>query len=222
PTCIAEDSLKTCYLECMQELNIFEKEKIMDEEKKNKARRPTNRIDDACLRRIKVENDKILFDIQLFNLAHQTYRPTKMWTENIILFRMCNVWASGQAGFGHAQMEQMLAAMSISCMSSKTYMKLCESNISDRWLQCTNSVMKAAGEEERRIAVETGSVNDQRNPLISVIVDGPWAKRSYSSGGNSDVGTAIMIGYKTGKVSFYEYRNRYCVICNRANNMGKV
>ncbi|KAK0075605.1 hypothetical protein PV325_006648 [Microctonus aethiopoides] len=86
----------------------------------------------------------------------------KVWFEpdhkitNSLNINQVAVVGSLAAGFGHAQMEQMLAAMSISCMSSKTYMKLCESNISDRWLQCTNSVMKAAGEEERRIAVETG------------------------------------------------------------------
>ncbi|KAK0161611.1 hypothetical protein PV327_010066 [Microctonus hyperodae] len=40
-----------------------------------------------------------------------------------------------------------------------------------------------------------GSVNDKGIPLISVIVDGVWAKRRYLSGGNSNAGPAVIIGY---------------------------
>ncbi|KAK0072769.1 hypothetical protein PV326_014129, partial [Microctonus aethiopoides] len=85
----------------------------------------------------------------------------KVWSEpdnnisNSLNINKAAVVGSHAAGFGHAQMEQMLAAINISCMSSKTSMKICEHDIFDRWLQCADSVMKAA-EKERRIALETG------------------------------------------------------------------
>ncbi|KAK0070584.1 hypothetical protein PV325_000393, partial [Microctonus aethiopoides] len=92
----------------------------------------------------------------------------KIWSEldnkitNSLNINKAAVVRSHAAGFGHAQMEQMLAAINISCMSSKTYMKTCECDIFDRWLQCADSVIKAAGEEERRIALETGNCRNNR------------------------------------------------------------
>ncbi|KAK0175268.1 hypothetical protein PV327_009031 [Microctonus hyperodae] len=58
-------------------------------------------------------------------------RVDKIWSEpdklerNLLQINQAAVVGTHAAGFGHAQMEQMLAAMNISCMSSPTYVKLC-------------------------------------------------------------------------------------------------
>jgi len=43
------------------------------------------------------------------------------------------------------------------------------------------SVMKAAGDEERKLAIESGSVDNNGTPLITVVADAQWSKRSYKT-----------------------------------------
>jgi hypothetical protein len=56
-----------------------------------------------------------------------------------------------------------------------------------RWLNELNSKMTAAGQEERRLAIERGDVIDGV-PFTTVIVDGGWSKRSYGHGFNASSG----------------------------------
>lgn len=58
-------------------------------------------------------------------------------------------------------------------------------------------------------------------PLITVICDGSWPKRSYRNNYNSLSGAAIIVGYETKKVLFLGVRNKYCRICNRAEAIGE-
>lgn len=39
--------------------------------------------------------------------------------------------------------------------------------------------MEKAGKEERNLALESGNVDKDGIPLITVILDGGWSKRSY-------------------------------------------
>ncbi|KAL4153278.1 hypothetical protein QTP88_001111 [Uroleucon formosanum] len=39
--------------------------------------------------------------------------------------------------------------------------------------------MKKAGEEERRLAIESGSLDVDGTPIITVVADGQWSKQSY-------------------------------------------
>lgn len=39
--------------------------------------------------------------------------------------------------------------------------------------------MEQAGKEEYKLALENGSVDNDGIPLITVILDGGWSKRSY-------------------------------------------
>lgn len=41
--------------------------------------------------------------------------------------------------------------------------------------------MLKAGQEERRLAVEDGDVDEDGNALCTVVADGQWGKRSYKS-----------------------------------------
>lgn len=38
-----------------------------------------------------------------------------------------------------------------------------------------------AGEEEKRLALDSGSVDIDGTPMCTVIADGQWSKRSYKS-----------------------------------------
>jgi len=41
--------------------------------------------------------------------------------------------------------------------------------------------MKIAGDEERRLAIEAGTVGVDRIPMFTVVADGQWFKRSYKT-----------------------------------------
>ncbi|KAK4882592.1 hypothetical protein RN001_002710 [Aquatica leii] len=56
---------------------------------------------------------------------------------------------------------------------------------------CLSTAMCAAGEEEKRLAIENNQfieISGNRVPYISVIVDGAWSKRSYGHGYNASSG----------------------------------
>jgi hypothetical protein len=81
-------------------------------------------------------------------------------------------------GGGHAQLEELLSTMNIPTMTDKTFNKY-ENVIQNGLLLTADIEMKKAAEEEARIAVERGSVDSDGTPLITVVADGSWCKRSY-------------------------------------------
>lgn len=48
--------------------------------------------------------------------------------------------------------------------------------------------IELAGKEEARIAVENGNVNKNGVPMITVVVDSAWSKRSYKYNYNAPSG----------------------------------
>ena len=81
--------------------------------------------------------------------------------------------------------------------------------------------MLAAGEEEKRIAIEKGRVCRNPDgspgfPWIAVVVDGSWGTRSHGHKYSSKGGMAGIVGVETKKLLYYGVRNKYCVICARA------
>ncbi|XP_076301597.1 uncharacterized protein LOC143219551 [Lasioglossum baleicum] len=120
-------------------------------------------------------------------------------------------------GTGHAQLDQLMAAMDVKFMSGKTYGAY-EKKVSEAFARAAEAEMRAAGEAERQLAIQRGDVINGI-PHIPVRVDGSWMKRSYSSF-NSPAGTALIIGAHTGLILFFSVRNKYCCICARAANNG--
>ncbi|KAF2904432.1 hypothetical protein ILUMI_01741 [Ignelater luminosus] len=56
-------------------------------------------------------------------------------------------------------------------------------------------LMKEAAAEEARLALERGDIDKNGTPVISVIVDGAWSKRSYRTNYNASSGVeTISIG----------------------------
>lgn len=79
--------------------------------------------------------------------------------------------------------------------------------------------MESAAAEERDAAIMEGRIDSNGIPLISVIADGCWSKRSYKNNYSALSGAAAIIGQKFGKVLFMAVRNKYCCICARADKI---
>lgn len=78
------------------------------------------------------------------------------------------------------------------------------------------------GEEEARLAREVGDVNEEGIPLVSVIADGAWCKRSYGKSYDASSGVGCIVGARTGKLLFIGVRNKFCSVCARAENLNVV
>jgi hypothetical protein len=75
-------------------------------------------------------------------------------------------------------MEERYAVLNMPSMSSKTYFKIEErlqKVIGERALE----EMKEAIDEEKQLAIKRGDVDENGVPLLTVVADGSWAKRSY-------------------------------------------
>lgn len=83
-------------------------------------------------------------------------------------------------GIGYTQLAELSASLDIPCMSATTftnYSNVLATYISDSaW-----DAMKAAGIEEKRLALEAGDVDVDGTPMCPVIADGQWSKRSYKT-----------------------------------------
>lgn len=117
-------------------------------------------------------------------------------------------------GIGYYQLQELHAAMNIPCMSEVTYIKY-RDNVVDDFEKTAIENMKLAGEAEKQLALER---NETINgiPYITVVADGSWMKRSYGTTYDSLSGVGAIIGFRTKKVLFIGIRNKFCTICNMA------
>ncbi|CAH1383636.1 unnamed protein product, partial [Tenebrio molitor] len=72
--------------------------------------------------------------------------------------------------------------------------------------------MKEAIDEEK----QRGDEDENGVPLLTVVADGSWAKRSYKCNYSPLSGMASIIGFHTGKVLFIGVRNIFCLLCTLA------
>ncbi|KAK5639399.1 hypothetical protein RI129_011891 [Pyrocoelia pectoralis] len=102
------------------------------------------------------------------------------------------VWVANSVGIGYAQTEQLVNILNLPMMSSKYYRKI-ETIVGEEWELILQKEMTAAGEEERRQAIEAGNL-EKGIPFITVIIDGGWAKRSYGHGFRKKTGKLLFLG----------------------------
>ncbi|KAJ8875570.1 hypothetical protein PR048_023466 [Dryococelus australis] len=94
--------------------------------------------------------------------------------------------------------------------------------------------MQTAGEEEAALATQAGDLDDDGIPVIAVVTDGAWRRRSYGTNYNALSGvlyfistvsvllfTACTIGTKIKMFLFTSTRNSYCCIYDRASSKGE-
>jgi tRNA A37 methylthiotransferase MiaB len=73
--------------------------------------------------------------------------------------------------------------------------------------QAADQVMRRATEEEAQHARAIKSIDENDVPLVPVVVDGCWSKRSYNTNYNALSGAAAIIGQHTG------YETNMYVLC---------
>ncbi|KAK5648354.1 hypothetical protein RI129_003246 [Pyrocoelia pectoralis] len=133
------------------------------------------------------------------------------------------VIGSVNIGAGFTQLQSFTSSLDIPPMSYKMFARAHETAC-NAWESLAWETMKEAAKEESLIAIQSGSVDEDGIPMITVVCDGSWAKRSYRGGGNynSLSGTAAIIGFNTKKILYIGIKNKYCIICQRAENTRSI
>ncbi|XP_046396856.1 uncharacterized protein LOC124163807 [Ischnura elegans] len=124
------------------------------------------------------------------------------------------------SGGGYSQLDDIFSAMDIPVMTEKTYKKY-HDKVCEGWQTSAAKEMEAAAKTEASNAIMNGDVDTDGVPLITVIADGSWCKRSYRSNYSSLAGVGAIVGYHTKKVLFIAVKNKYCTTCARADSKGK-
>jgi len=95
-------------------------------------------------------------------------------------------------GQGYAQLDEFAATLNMPVISNRMYQEM-HSKVFHYTHKIALEGMLSAGEEERRLAVERGDVDQQGRPKIAVIADGAWSKRSYRTNYNALSGVVSVI-----------------------------
>ena len=135
----------------------------------------------------------------------------------------CNVaavWGQMATGGGHAPLVEVMSVLGIPVMSKKSFIAT-EKEIAGKWWASLEEKMRAAAEEEKKLALKRGSFHEGI-PSITVIVDGRWCKRTHKHSYNAKSGVGIIIRRETGKLLYMEVHNKYCSTCAHAEKENKA
>lgn len=123
--------------------------------------------------------------------------------DNLMDVNTAGVCGTVTTGGGHAQMEEFLSVLEIPPMSHVTFRKY-EKKVSEGWEATAAAEMEEAAMEEARLARELDQVDKDGVPLITVVADGAWCKRSYRTNYSSLSGVVsvlvIIVHGKTRKI----------------------
>lgn len=81
-------------------------------------------------------------------------------------------------GIGHSNMEEFFSTLDVPSLTSSTY-DVEHEKVSNAWEECASLEMQQAVQVEKELALQRGDVDAEGVPLLTVIVDGTWSKRSY-------------------------------------------
>lgn len=87
-------------------------------------------------------------------------------------------------GGGYGQLTEIMATLDVPTFNNRTYDKT-HDQVCDKFEEAASQTMFAAAKEEARLAIEAGDVDTDGTPLIAVVADGSWCKRSYRTMYNS-------------------------------------
>lgn len=97
-------------------------------------------------------------------------------------------------GQGFSSIEQFSATLNMPCMSNPKYQKLHE-EVGKQIEGISWEATEEAAKEEARLAYANGDLSKDGIPMISVVADGAWSKRSYKSNYNALSGVVSIIYY---------------------------
>lgn len=162
----------------------------------------------------------IIFKCNMCNstISVPTHDPQSPSVMNINSRAVAGAMSIG-AGFSH--LEEFCASMGVPCMAPMTYSKH-HDIVCDGWEQAAAAQMKSAVVEEAELARKRGDVDDRGVPLLTVVVDGTWCKRSYKTKYDALSGAVAIVGYETKKVLYMAVANKYCYVCARATDKDNV
>lgn len=128
-----------------------------------------------------------------------------------------SVLAGISTGIGYRQIEEFLGVIDIPYLAPNTFNKLQKEAQRDIQRGC-NKEMYNAAMEAKKIAIEENSVDFDGTPLVCVQIDGCYSKRTYGHNSNysSLSGVGTIIAQSTKKVIWSAVRNKYCIVCRRA------
>lgn len=121
-------------------------------------------------------NSGIRFKCKMCNVQEVVWTE-KMQSESMQI-NTAAVSGAMSIGCGFSNLEEFLSCLNVPSMSSNTFQKE-HDYITAAWEKTASEEMKRAAMEEKRLAVEAGEVDADGIPLLTVVVDGCWAKRSY-------------------------------------------
>lgn len=84
------------------------------------------------------------------------------------------------SGGGYAQLAEFSAAIDVHCMSSPTFLKHLQT-VKRAVMDAALVSMLDAAKEEVDHAIAVGDVGEDGIPLVTVVADGQWCKRSYKT-----------------------------------------
>ena len=88
------------------------------------------------------------------------------------------VSATMMTGGGYNQLEDIMTAVNVSCMTKRIY-ENCQNDLIDALEEAAQREMEDAGKEEKALAIARADVHPESGgPFIPVVADGSWMKRS--------------------------------------------
>ncbi|XP_029680218.1 uncharacterized protein LOC115245866 [Formica exsecta] len=161
---------------------------------------------------------QLFFKCQMCNYEANIWsKPTEPETLDI---NTAAIAGTVTVGIGYAQLEELCAAMNVHCMSEPTYIKY-RNNLVDDFEKTAMENIKMAGEVEKQLALEKNKVINGI-PYNSVYnsYSKCWMKKLYGNACDSLFGIGAIIGYRTGKILFVGVRNKFCTLCDVAEQKG--
>lgn len=126
---------------------------------------------------------------------------TEPFTDKIIPINLAIVTSTVYNGQGYSNIEQFSACLNMPCMSNPTYQKLHE-EVGQKINYIARDATHEAAKEEAKIAYENGDISKDGIPMISVVVDGAWSKRSYRSNYNALSGVVSKLFIRANVISY--------------------
>lgn len=118
------------------------------------------------------------------------------------------------SGIGFSQFQEVFSALDVPVFSTKYYCKL-QNQVYEKWEAVAVESMEVAAMREKEAAISEGRTKNGV-PLIDVFVDGCWSARSYGTNFKASSGAAAIIGKKFGQLLYVGVKNKYCLVCARA------
>lgn len=131
---------------------------------------------------------------------------------------MAAVTGITSTGIGYSQFQEITACLNVPVFTETVYRKI-QDAVYEKWEETAAESMEGAAMRERDAAIAEGRISKDGIPIIDVLADACWSSRSYGNNFKALSGAAAIVGRKFGEVLYIGIKNKYCVVCARAEKM---